>query len=258
MLLAVLAGCSAEDGVALVEPQRVAPTFVVRALASHPHDPASFTQGVAIRDGILYESSGGQGTSTLRKVDLATGEELQRIPVPAPHFAEGLAILGDSLIQITWQNRTAYVYDIESLAPLGTFTYRGDGWGLTTDGQALIMSDGSHVIRFLDPVSFAEIRQIEVRDGSNPVRLLNELEWIDGEIWANVWPDDVIVRIDPISGRVLAWLEVGDLAPEIRYRNQEAVPNGIALDPESGRIYMTGKLWPEMFEVEVLPARDGS
>jgi glutamine cyclotransferase len=201
----------------------------------------------------MYESTGGRGNSTLRKTVLETGAEIARISLPAPYFAEGIVLLGDSLFLVTWQEQTGFIYEPDSLRQVGTFAFRGQGWGLTTDGASLILSDGTNVLKFLDPTTFQEIRRVNVLDGDHPVNSLNELEWIDGQIWANVWPEDEIVRIDPESGRVLGWIDVAGIVPPVRLRNGEAVPNGIALDPVTGRIYMTGKLWPETFEVRVEP-----
>jgi glutamine cyclotransferase len=230
-----------------------APTAAAEAVNSYAHDPEAFTQGLVFDAGVLYESTGGRGTSSLRKVALESGEVLERVAVPEPYFAEGLALLDERLYQLTWQENTAFVYDRASLKRVATMSYTGEGWGLTTDGRLLILSDGSNVLRFLEPSTFEVVRTLPVVDGSEYVHYLNELEWVRGEIWANVWHRDQIARIDPQSGRVVAWLDLTHLAPAIRAENPEAVPNGIAFDEQTGRVFVTGKLWPVLYEIR-LPA----
>lgn len=232
-------------------PGGAAPIVSAQAVNSYAHDPGAFTQGLVFHGGSLYESTGGHGTSSLRKVDLASGNVLQRVAVPEAYFAEGIALLGERLYQLTWQQGTAFVYDPATLKPMQSFSYRGEGWGLTTDGQSLILSDGTSVLQFLDPTTFQVTRRFTVMDGSNPVHLLNELEWVRGEIWANVWHRDQIARIHPETGRVVGWIDLAHLAPAIRAQNPEAVLNGIAFDEQTGRVFVTGKLWPVLYEIHV-------
>lgn len=232
-------------------PPRTAPVVEARVVAVYPHDPEAFTQGLVFYNGQLYESTGLRGESTLRRVDLATGQVLQRVDLAPRYFAEGLAALNGRLYQITWQEETGFAYDESTLERVLTFNYRGDGWGLTTDGIHLIRSDGSDALHFHDPETFEFRFYKRVRDGENPVRSLNELEWVQGEIWANVWQQDQIARIDPETGMVKGWIDLTPLLPQIRFDDEQAVANGIAYDAASGRLYVTGKLWPELYEIEV-------
>lgn len=222
-----------------------------KVVAVYPHDPNAFTQGLAIENGRLYEGTGQYGASTLRRVDLATGRvEKQRALAPQ-FFGEGIAILGGLVYQLTWQNGVVVVYDLETFEVQRTMRYTGEGWGLTHDGRQLIMSDGSATIRFRDPATFAVTREIEVRADGVPVTRLNELEYIDGEIWANIWYDDRIVRIDPDDGRVLGFIDLATLYPQSA-RSSEAVLNGIAYDAAADRLFVTGKNWPQLYEIEVV------
>jgi glutamine cyclotransferase len=248
-LTAALAACPGTGDASDAEIVAGAPTQPAGVVRSYPHDPTAFTQGLVFRNGELLESTGRFGESSLRRVKLETGEVLQRIDIPKEYFAEGVATIGDRAFQLTWQNGVGFIYDLKTFRQTGTFAYQGEGWGLTTDGTSLIVSDGSSVLRFLDPTTFAVTRTLEVRDGSEFVDQLNELEWVRGEIWANVWHKDVIARIDPRDGRVRGWLDVGQLLPEATARDPEAVPNGIAYDPATGRLFVTGKLWPRLFEI---------
>lgn len=228
--------------------------YSFRVVNVHPHDPTAFTQGLVYQDGIFYEGTGLRGQSTLRKVDPASGQVLQRIRLPDQYFGEGIAILGQRLYQLTWQENTGFVYDKDSFDLLGTWRYEGEGWGLTTDGQRLIMSDGSHELRFLDPETLAELGRVAVLDGDGqPVPRLNELEWVEGEVWANVWQTDLIARIDPNSGRLLGWIDLAGLLPdEDRAAQRVDVLNGIAYDAATGRLFVTGKWWPKLFEIELV------
>ncbi|HEX8429801.1 MAG TPA: glutaminyl-peptide cyclotransferase [Longimicrobium sp.] len=248
-LAAALGACPGTGDANDTEIVAGAPTQPARAVRSYPHDPTAFTQGLVFRNGELLESTGRFGESSLRRVKLETGEVLQQVAVPKEYFAEGLAVIGDRAFQLTWQNGVGFIYDLTTFQRTGTFAYQGEGWGLTTDGTSLILSDGSSVLRFLDPATFAVTRTVEVQDGGNFVDQLNELEWVRGEIWANVWHKDVIARIDPRDGRVRGWLDVGQLLPEATARDPEAVPNGIAYDPATGRLFVTGKLWSRLFEI---------
>ena len=228
----------------------------VEVVASFPHDPAAFTQGLTIHEGELYEGTGQYGASSIREVDLATGEVRRQAALPVLYFGEGIAILDGRLYQLTWQNEVGFVYDVESFERTGTFRYRGEGWGLTHDGEHLIMSDGTESIRFLDPATFDVVRTIRVRAEGRPVVRLNELEYVDGEIWANIWYDDRIVRIAPDSGDVVGWIDAGGVYPRAS-RGYDDVLNGIAYDEDSGRLFITGKNWPTLFEIEVVPRREG-
>ncbi len=220
-------------------------------LESHPHDPGAYTQGLVLHDGVFLESTGQYGLSQLRRVDPATGQVLARVVLPAQRFGEGLALLGDRLYQLTWKSQVGYVYDLTSFALVDSFAYHGQGWGLTTDGTDLIMSNGSATLRFLDPVTFAIRREVEVRDGQSPLVNLNELEYVDGEIFANVYQSSWIVRIDPDSGAVRQWLDFASLVPKDKRGSTEDVLNGMAYDPATGTLYVTGKRWPRMYSIRV-------
>lgn len=213
----------------------------------------AFTQGLLFADGFLYESTGLHGESSLRKVNLETGEVVKRLALPPQYFGEGLTLWQDRLIQLTWKNGIAFVYDKESLVPKGTFTYANEGWGLAHDGSSLIMSDGSATLRFLHPETFREIRRVEVTDCGLPVRNLNELEYVRGEILANVWGTERIAKISPSTGEVAAWVDLSLLRTALGPVRQCDVLNGIAYDPVQNRLFVTGKLWPKLFQIEILP-----
>jgi glutaminyl-peptide cyclotransferase len=219
----------------------------------YPHDPSAFTQGLIYTNGVLYESTGLNGRSSLRRVALETGEVLQRRDIPQEYFAEGLTLFDDRLIQLTWQNRVGFVYDQDTFQPTGTFSYTSEGWGITHDSSQLIMSDGSATLRFLDPQTFEVQRAVTVTSDGQPVVRLNELEYVNGEVWANVWQTDLVARVDPQTGRVLSWIDLsGLLTPEERASTD--VLNGIAYDAASERLFVTGKLWPKLFEIRLVPA----
>ena len=235
-------------------PSAVAPAWDYRVVAAYPHDPDAFTQGLVVSDGELYEGTGRTGQSTLRRVELETGAVLQSRDLPDDLFGEGVAVLDGRIYQLTWRNGLAFAYDRETFDPLQTFAYDGEGWGLTTDGERLIMSDGSDKLVFRDPATFAVLGSVAVRDGTAPVSMLNELEYIDGQVWANVWQTDRIARIDPATGRVTGWLDLTDLLPaDDRPEDPDGVLNGIAYDARAERVFVTGKLWPALFEIELLP-----
>ncbi|MCL2623274.1 MAG: glutaminyl-peptide cyclotransferase [Planctomycetaceae bacterium] len=220
--------------------------------AVHPHDARAFTQGLEFYKGQLYESTGQYGRSTLRRVEIATGKVLQQHSLSRPYFGEGITLFGDQIFQLTWQENTCFVYDRETFRQEKTFAYSGEGWGLTNDGKHLIMSDGSSRIRFLNPDTFQPVRVIDVRDGNKRVTLLNELEYICGEIWANMLGSKYIVRINPTDGRVIGWINCTNFVPkEIAPNDPENVLNGIAFDAENNRVYITGKHWPVLYELQL-------
>jgi len=216
-----------------------------------PHDPTAYTQGLIFHDGFLYESTGQRGQSTIRRVELETGEVLDQRPLDFRYFGEGLTEVGGSLYQLTWQAGTGFVYDPVSFALTRTFSYAGEGWGLADDGSRLILSDGTDALRFFDQTTLQETGRVRVRDGAVPVVQLNELEVVSEELYANVWHADRIARIDPDSGRVLGWIDLAGLLAPGEVRDPEAVLNGIAYDPDGDRLFVTGKLWPKLFEIVV-------
>lgn len=223
--------------------------IALRHVATLPHDKAAFTQGLLWDDGFFYESTGQYGESSLRRVEPASGKITARQDIPTQFFAEGLTLVEDSLFQLTWRENVCFVFDKKTFQRKGQFQYSGEGWGLTFDGKQLIMSDGSNVLRFLDPKTFKPQRRIEVVDSSQnrrpiPVGYLNELEWIRGEIWANVWTTTRIARINPQNGNIIGWIEMAPFVPqEHREDFQNAVLNGIAFDPATNHVYITGKNW---------------
>ena len=224
----------------------------VQILETYPHDTGAFTQGLLMHGGVLYESTGMIGHSSLREVDLTTGRVLRIHDVPPPFFAEGLALVGEHLIQLTWQNEVAFVYERATFAPRRQFTYTTQGWGLCYDGQRLVMSDGTSLLYFRDPTTFATIGTVTARLNGVATDKLNELECVDGFVYANVWTTDWIVKIDPATGRVVARIDAsGLLTPAERSRTD--VLNGIAVDPSSDDFLITGKLWPKLFRVKFVP-----
>lgn len=225
----------------------------IRIVNVTPHDPKAFTQGLVFSEGFLYESTGLRGQSTLRRVDLKTGKVLQSLSLSPRHFAEGLTLWKDRLIQLTWQSGIGFVYNSRTFAKEGEFTYEGEGWGITHNGHSLIMSDGTAMLRFLDPTTFEVTRSLEVRDGGAPISSLNELEFVKGEILANIWGEDWIARIDPDKGQVLGWIDASPLRNALGPVQGIDALNGIAHDPDTDRIFITGKLWPSLFEIQILP-----
>ena len=250
VLLAPLAVAAQEASPVPANPS----TFGYRVVSEYPHDRRAFTQGLVYLDGVLYEGTGLNGQSTLRRVDLETGEVLQAVGLSEEYFGEGIAVLGDRIYQLTWKNGVCVVFDRETFELQEAFTYETGGWGLTTDGERLIMSDGTNRLFVRDPETFAELDTIDVYDGVRAIWNLNELEVVDGEIWANVWQTDLIARIDPATGQVTGWIDLtGLLSEKERERHPVDVLNGIAYDPETDRLFVTGKLWPKLFEIEVVP-----
>ena len=225
---------------------------VVRA---YPHDQHAFTQGLVYVNGHLYESTGIEGQSSLREEDLETGRILRMQMVPNKYFAEGLTEWKSTLIQLTWQSHIAFVYDRDTFHLVRTFSYTGEGWGLTHDAKSLILSDGTATLRFFDPKTFKETRRITVKDGGKPVTKLNELEYIHDEIYANIWYANRIARISPATGRVLGWIDLKGLMPRDQLSSDGAVLNGIAYDAAHHRLFVTGKLWPKIFEITLVPGK---
>ncbi len=218
----------------------------------YPHDPNAFTQGLHYEDGYFYEGTGLWGQSNIRQVDAETGDVLQQVDLPEQYFGEGIVVWQDKIIQITWRSQVAFVYDKENFGQIGEFNYQTEGWGITHDGEHLIMSDGSHIITFRDPDSFEAIGQIETLDRGMPIDKLNELEYINGEIWANVWLTDQIVRISPETGEVVGWIDLAGIYPDDDPANPDDVLNGIAYDQETDRLFVTGKLWNALYEIRLI------
>ena len=246
LALCLLAGPSAEA-------QSAPALHAHRVVNVYPHDRGAFTQGLLFDRGMLLESTGGYGGSTLRRVELHSGRVVEERRLPSHLFGEGLARAGDVLVQLTWRAGRALLYDPETFALEGSFEYAGEGWGLTFDGEFLVMSDGSATLRYLRPPGFTEVRRLEVRDRGVPVERLNELEYVEGKIYANVWFDERIAVISAQSGEVEAWIDLGGILPLPFRRNREEVLNGIAYDSRTGRLFVTGKGWPRLFEIEVRP-----
>lgn len=232
------------------------PTYSYKILNTYPHDPQAYTEGLLIENGILYEGTGQNGQSTLRKVDLTTGKVLQSVALPTEYYGEGIVSFGERMFQLTWQSHTGFVYDKATFAQLGTFSYPTEGWGLTHDNTHLIMSDGTPTLYFIDPQTLQITGQISVTDAGSPVMKINELEYIKGEVYANIWQTDRIARIDPATGHVTTWIDLaGLLAPEERPESPDGVLNGIAYDAAQDRLYVTGKFWPKLFEIQLVPPK---
>lgn len=233
------------------------PEYTFKIVHAFPHDSAAFTQGLAYRDGFLYEGTGLKGASSLRKVRLETGEVLKRVDLAPDLFGEGITFYKDEIIQLTWLSQTGFVYDANDFRLLRRFSYKGEGWGLATNdapnSNELFMSDGSAEIRVLDAATLNEKRRFTVRDGAKPIDQLNELEYVEGEIFANVWQTDRIARISPQTGKVLGWINLTGLLSPMYRREGGAVLNGIAYDATRKRLFVTGKLWPTVFEIRLIP-----
>jgi glutamine cyclotransferase len=235
-----------------VDPSR-APARQLRweVMRSFPHDPNAYLQGLVWHDGGFFESTGLLGRSTLRRVEWPSGRVLRLVNLPPDVFGEGLARVGNRLVQLTWRSGRGFVYDLTTLRLIQEFRYEGEGWGLAFDGAHLVLSDGTDVLTYLDPRRFTPTRKLAVTWNGRPLHRLNELEFIDGEVWANVWYTDFIVRIDPASGQVSSFLDLTGLLPAERRRQEGAVLNGIAYDPATRRVFVGGKLWPLLFEIRV-------
>jgi glutaminyl-peptide cyclotransferase len=247
--------CSVAAGVAVLlagSQESRAPVWGYELVSTFPHDPQAFCQGLVVHEGKLYEGTGEYGSSSLREVELETGRVLRMFPLNRQFFGEGITLFGDSLYQLTWKSRRAFVFDAQTLEYQKTLQFQGEGWGLTHDGTHLIMSDGTANLRFMDPRTFAEVRRIRVHDGRRRIDKLNELEYVGGEIFANIWYSDLIARISPEDGRVLGWIDLRTLWPKSERPSREAVLNGIAYDSASGRLFVTGKNWPRLYEIRLV------
>ncbi len=228
--------------------------YDITIVKTYPHDPEAFTQGLVYSDGFLYESTGAyQSASTLRKVDLETGKVLKDQTLPRQYFGEGLTLWRETLIQLTWRSGIGFVYERDTFQKVDEFQYKGEGWGITHDGKSLVMSDGSAVLRFLDPESYQEMRQVVVLDEHLPIRNLNELEYIKGKIFANIWQKDTIAMVSPENGKVLGWIDLSSLRNALGPVQKADALNGIAYDAVRDRIFVTGKLWPKLFEIKLVP-----
>jgi glutaminyl-peptide cyclotransferase len=235
-----------------VAPRRT-PEYTFKIIRTYPHDPSAFTQGLVYRDGFFYEGTGLNGRSSLKKVRLETGEVVQHVDLSAEYFGEGIAIVKNKVIQLTWQSHVGFVYNLTDFKLLRQFSYPGEGWGLTSAGNEIFMSDGTAEIRVLDATTLKEKRRFTVRDGTAPVDQLNELEIVEGELFANIWQTDRIARISPQSGKVVGWIDLTGLLSSVYRRQDGAVLNGIAYDAIHKRLFVTGKLWPSIFEIQLTP-----
>ena len=279
-LMLLVAGCSGTTEPNRIpvantnKPKQVLPVSTYEVVKKYPHDPKAFTQGLVYRDGFLYESTGELGESSLRKVELETGKVLQKFELAKDLFGEGMTILGDKIYQITWRNGVAYEYNLSDFKMLREFTYTGEGWGLTTDGTNLIMSDGTHMLKLISPENFKTSRNIAVlQDNGKPLFLLNELEYVKGEVWSNIWHSEdsdtsttqgrmpniskpnYIARIDPTSGKIVGWIDLAGISPEDQNDDDksENTLNGIAYDEAGDRIFVTGKNWKNLYEIKLKP-----
>ncbi len=268
-------GCSGSTGTkanntTAARPASV-PVYGYEVIKSYPHDPKAFTQGLLFHNGFLYESTGERGKSTIRKVEIETGKVLQKTDLPADNFGEGLTLLDGKLYNLTWQEGICRVYDINDFKLIREFSYHGEGWGITNDGTNLYMTDSTHVIRVLNPDTFRSSRMLAVmRDDGKPMMKLNELEFVKGEIWANIWHSEhpetlgksnYIARIDPVTGRITGWIDLGGISPDDQppadhkpgsgHPKEENVLNGIAYDPASDRLFVTGKNWKKLYEIKI-------
>lgn len=242
---------SSQKASPMTSPSQVAPVSTFEVVNAWPHDSDAFTQGLVFHDDFFLESTGQYGESSLRRVEPKTGRVLKKVDVASRYFAEGLTLFRGKLYQLTWTTRKGFIYNPETFETQGEFAYDGEGWGLTHDEQNLILSDGTNQIRFIDPNTFEIKKTISVFDGARPVRELNELEYVKGEIYANIWHTDRIARIDPVSGKILGWIDLTGLLPEAERSDEEAVLNGIAYDAATDRLFVTGKLWPRLFEIRL-------
>lgn len=229
------------------------PVYGYRVVKTYPHDPDAFTEGLFFKDGYLYESTGLKGRSSIRKTQLETGVASLAVSLPPDVFGEGITWFGDSLIGLTWTEHIGFVLDLKDFSLKHRFSYPGEGWGLTRNEREIIMSDGTSELRFLDPESLKERRRLRVTAGGKPLDQLNELEWVEGQVYANVWQTDLIARIDPKSGEVVGWIDLSHLLPDTeRISGHTDVLNGIAYDEKTKRLFVTGKMWPKLFEIQLV------
>ncbi|GAB5404253.1 MAG: glutaminyl-peptide cyclotransferase [Aureliella sp.] len=237
-------------------PQAGLPIAKVEVVASFNHDPDAFTQGLAVEGETLYEGTGKRGRSSLRRVDLKTGRILQKVPLNSNYFGEGITILDDKIYQLTWQGKQCGVYNKADFKYLETLPYRwtraSEGWGIATDGKVLFVSDGSNNIFVVDPKTLKEIRRFRVKDGRRRLEKLNELEYVRGELLANIWYEDLIARIDPVKGELIGWIDCTNVYPARSRPDQEHVLNGIAYDAKADRLFVTGKNWPKLYEIKII------
>ena len=231
------------------------PVFGYKIVNTYPHNRASFTQGLVFNKGILYESTGLNGRSAVKIVDIKTGRTIKSHELPNKYFGEGIAVVDNKIIQLTWRSKMGFIYNKETLKLIKKFSYQTQGWGITYDGKYLIMSDGSAMLYFMDPNTFKVIGTLEVYGDSGKVSKLNELEYIDGEIYANIWGEEKIARISPKTGRVTAWIDLSGLLSDKDSELRIDVLNGVAFNSENGNLYVTGKLWPKLFEIELVPKK---
>ncbi len=227
--------------------------YTFNVVATYPHDESAFTQGLVYHDGLLYEGTGLYGQSSLRITHLSTGDIIEHVDLPSDLFGEGVTVMGGRVFQITWQENTGFVYSADDLAEIQSFSYDGEGWGLTHDGEHLVLSNGSSTLIFLDPGTFQVMRTVDVTYDDEPVSDLNELEYVDGVIYSNIWQTDRIVIIDPEDGAVVGWIDLAGIEEHLDSTEEINVLNGIAYNDESGRLLVTGKLWPNVFEIELVP-----
>jgi len=229
------------------------PVYGYQVVHSYPHDRTAFTEGLEYHDGYLYESTGLNRRSSLRKVRLETGEVVQRIPISDQYFGEGITILGDEIVQLTYKTEVGFVYSLKDFHMLRQFTYKGEGWSLTHNATSVFMDDGSDEIRIWDPKTLTERKRIKVHDGAKPIDNVNELEYVEGELYANIWQTDRIARISPVTGAIMGWIDLSGLLGPMYRNGTEDVLNGIAYDAVNKRLFVTGKLWPKLFEIRVVP-----
>jgi glutaminyl-peptide cyclotransferase len=249
--VALFAAAVAAQAPAVPPPASRAPIYKYTIVHSYPHDPDAFTEGLEYRDGFLYESTGLNGKSSIRKVKIETGEVVQNRNIGREYFGEGITFWKGDLFQLTWSSEIAFVYDAKTFASKTSFTYKGEGWALTHNADSLIMSDGTADLRFLDPGTFKERRRVMVTDAGLAIKNLNELEWVKGEIFANIYTTDYIARINPSDGHVTGWIDVRGMLP--KQNDGNTVPNGIAYDAGHDRLFVTGKNWPKLFEIKITP-----
>jgi glutamine cyclotransferase len=252
LLLALLAAAACSCSSSSTEAAGI-PEYTYQIVHAYPHDTGAFTEGLFYKDGFLYESTGQNGQSSIRKVKLETGEVLQKQDLPEEYFGEGIINWKDKLYQLTWQSEVGFIHNFDTFKTTGEFHYPGEGWSMTTDGKRIIMDDGTPEIRFWDPDTLKEISRLPVTADGQPVKNLNELEWVKGEIYANIWETDRIARIDPKTGKVVGWIDLENILPAgERTPGSDSVLNGIAYDAEHDRLFVTGKNWPKLFEIKLV------